>query len=252
MIGKQINQYLSLEHINPHGSLEGTHRIVTTNESILSFLILRLFHKIRDAAIRFAFQDSQARRFFTRDRMNGHRYIGIILPMELSHFGIVHTIKMITSEDQDILRTGGLNFKQLLAHRVRGALIPGLRLKGLLGGPDLHPARMERVEVIGLRNMTVEGYGIELRQNCDAVNLGVDGIADGNVNQPILTGHRHRRFGTHLRQWIETLPASAAHDHCQYIVHCCRHRSPPQERVCYTCFLNPKKRRNLCITYRTG
>src|SRR5271157_1093828 len=39
MIGKQINQYLSLEHINSHGSLEGTLRIIAADEAILRFLI---------------------------------------------------------------------------------------------------------------------------------------------------------------------------------------------------------------------
>src|SRR5271157_6038696 len=107
---------------------------------------------------------------------------------------------------------------------------------------------MERIEVISLGDEAVERHGIELCQNCDAVNLGVDGIADRNVNEPILTDNRHRRFATLLRQWIETRSASATHDHCQYIVHCCRHRRPPQERVCSYYFLNPKKRRNRCIT----
>ena len=39
---------------------------------------------------------------------------------------------------------------------------------------------------------------IKLGQNRNFKNTGIDAIADRNIDQTILSGDRHRRFGTKL------------------------------------------------------
>ena len=218
MIGEQVDQDIGLEKIDAHGAKEGPVRIVAADEPVLGFPVLRFLDEVRDAAILFAFQNAQAGGFFTRHRVDGDRDVCIVLPMELGHLGVVHAVQMVTRQDQDMLCAGGLDLEQLLADGIGGTLIPGGGGERLLGGPDLHPARMEGVEIIGLGNVAMEGYRIELRQDRNAVDFGVDAVADGNVDQAILARDRHSRFGAHLRQRIKTGAASAAHDDSQNIV----------------------------------
>ena len=78
--------------------------------------------------------------------MHGDRDIGIVLPMELGHLGVVHAIEMVAGQDQDVLGAGGLDLEELLADGIGRALVPVGGLERLFGGPDLHPAGMEGIE----------------------------------------------------------------------------------------------------------
>ncbi len=71
----------------------------------------------------------------------------------------------------------------------------------LLGSQDLHKPGMEIIEVVGLVDVTVQGMGIELGQDIDAVDTGIDAVADGDVDQPVFSSDGHGRFRAELRQW---------------------------------------------------
>jgi len=120
IIGKEINQHLVLNKINPMVSLKRSLWIVTElMKRSLGFPYLGAFkqEKSRSAAILAFpanFKNPEARHFFTPDTDERPRYIGICLPMELSHLSIVHAIEMVSGQDQNIICSGGLNFKQLL------------------------------------------------------------------------------------------------------------------------------------------
>ncbi len=164
-------------------------------------------------------QNSQTGGFALRDRLNGHRDIGLFLPMKFRHSRVIHAIKMVARQDQHIFRARRLDLEQLLADRVRGALIPGGALRRLFSRPDLHPAGVEHIEIIDFGNVTVERNGIELRQDRHAVNPRIDAIANGNVNETIFPRDRHGRLRAHLGQRMQTRPASASHNDTQDIVH---------------------------------
>src|SRR5581483_5738457 len=74
----------------------------------------------------------------------------------------------------------------------------------------------------------MQGNGIELGQDRNAIDPRVDAVADGNINQAVFSPDGHGGLGTHPRQRVKPRAAPAAHDHCQDFVCCRRHRRPPQ------------------------
>jgi hypothetical protein len=58
---------------------------------------------------------------------------------------------------------------QCLAHGVRRPLKPIRLVHGLVGGDYLDKTMGKGLELIGTRNMLVQGFGIELRQDLDLV-----------------------------------------------------------------------------------
>jgi hypothetical protein len=48
--------------------------------------------------------------------------------------------------------------------------------------------------MIGLGNMAVKRYGIELSENFNSIDARIDAVADGDINQAVLTRHGHGRF----------------------------------------------------------
>ena len=69
---------------------------------------------------------------------------------------------MVSSQDQSVFSAGAVDLKNLLPDSISCPLIPGVIQIGLLRCPDLDPAAMERIKVVGPGNMTVEGNRIEL------------------------------------------------------------------------------------------
>jgi hypothetical protein len=75
-----------------------------------------------------------------------------------------------------------LDLKQLFADSVCCSLVPFHALHGLFGRPDLHPARVEGVKIIGVGDMPVQRDGIELGQDGNLKNLRIYAVADRNIN----------------------------------------------------------------------
>jgi hypothetical protein len=56
----------------------------------------------------------------------------------------------------------------------------------------------------------METRRLELRQNIDLIDLAIDAIRDGNINQSILATERHGGLGAVRRQRQQPSAASAA------------------------------------------
>ena len=54
--------------------------------------------------------------------------------------------------------------------------------------------------------------GIELRQHINAPQAGVDAVGNGDVNEPVFAGERHRGLGAFLRQRKEARALATTHD----------------------------------------
>jgi hypothetical protein len=89
----------------------------------------------------------------------------------------------------------------------------------LLRRQHLDEAVREHVEAVGLRDVTIERGGVELREDEDALQIGVQTVADRNVDQPVLPPERNRRLGPHVGERKQSCPAAAAQDQRQNIVH---------------------------------
>ena len=83
---------------------------------------------------------------------------------------------------------------------------------------DLPKLEAEVVELEALRDVAVQRGGIELRQQVDPVEAGVQTVRDGDVHQPVLAGQRDRRLGTVARERKEPRALAAAHDDRERVV----------------------------------
>ena len=75
------------------------------------------------------------------------------------------------------------------------------------------------VQPIGLRDVAVERRRVELRQHEDALQPGVQAVADRDVDQPVLPADRHGRLRAHVGEREEPGAASAAEDQCEDVFH---------------------------------
>jgi predicted acyltransferase (DUF342 family) len=66
----------------------------------------------------------------------------------------------------------------------------------LLRCQNIYEAFAEIVKAIGPGNMTIERCRIELGKNEDAANIGIDAIAQGNIDDAVLPGQRNSGFGS--------------------------------------------------------
>ena len=199
----------------------------------------RLFLEAGDLAEIVELEDAHLRGIVGRDRLRGDRDVGAALDVRLDQLVEVHAVEMIAGEDQEVLGVEALEVARRLAHGVRGALKPVRAVGRLLGGEHFDEAVREHVEPVGLRDVAVERRGVELRQHEDALEAGVQAVADRDVDQPVLAGERHRRLRAHVGQREEPRAAAAAENQGQHVIHgviilsCTRDTMPSSER--YRC-----------------
>jgi hypothetical protein len=96
-----------------------------------------------------------------------------------------------------------------LAHSIGSSLKPvGVRHR-LLGGEDFDETFRKWIKSVGVRNVTVQGSGVELRQDKNSFQPGIQTVADGHIDQAVFAAKRHGRFRSVLRQREETLSRTA-------------------------------------------
>ena len=139
--------------------------------------------------------------------------------MSVYHLCIVHSIKLIAREDQDVIDIRLLQIPKVLADRVRCALIPPFAIESLLSSQKLHETAAIGIEGVGAANVPVEADRVKLGQHVHAIQSAIDAVRQRNINQPILASQRHRRLRTVLRQRIKSCAPSASQYQTDYILH---------------------------------
>jgi hypothetical protein len=117
---------------------------------------------------------------------------------------------MVARQDQDQISPGLRNDSQVASHGVRRSLEPTLVERGLLGSQDLDETLGESIELVGANDVPVQRDGVELRQHEDSFHSGVDRVANRDVDQPVLSGYRHRGLTALTGQWLESSPSPSA------------------------------------------
>ena len=141
------------------------------------------------------------------------------LDVRFEELAEVHAVEMVAGEDEEVLGVEALEVARGLAHGVRRALEPRRAVGRLLGGEHFDEALREHVEPVGLRDVAVERRRVELRQHEDALEAGVQAVADRNVDQPVLARERHGGLRAHVRQREQARAAAAAEDQGQHVIH---------------------------------
>ena len=88
-----------------------------------------------------------------------------------------------------------------------GALIPMRSLGRLLSRQNLNEAWCEIVEFVSVIDMLVQRHAVELGEHVNRANVGVQAVADGDINERVLATKRHGGLGPFLGQGEEPVPA---------------------------------------------
>jgi hypothetical protein len=107
----------------------------------------------------------------------------------------------------------------VLADTIGRAPVP-VKADALLRGHDFEElADLGAEDVPALLQVVVERLGLVLGEHDDLVDLGVDAIAQGKVDEAVDPAKRDRRFAAVLGERHEPFTPSAGHDKSQRVSH---------------------------------
>ena len=186
-------------------------------------------------------EDPEPRRLILGDRDDRHRRVGAALAVGAEHLAEVHAVELIARQDHHVARRRAAHVAQALAHGVRRPLEPVAPLLGLLRGQHRDEARRKYVELVGHRDVLVEALRVELGEHEHVAQIGVQAVADRDVDEPVLAADRNGRLRALEGQRKEARPASAPEDDRQHVVHVHvlhhNHRPDPRLTITVTSFL---------------
>jgi hypothetical protein len=96
--------------------------------------------------------------------------------------------------------------------------VPVRVVRRLFRGEDLDEPLAEQVHAVRLRDVAVEGRRVELRQDENAPDVGVQAVADRDVDEAILSPNRHSGLRTVLGEREQARALTAAEDERKYVV----------------------------------
>ena len=158
------------------------------------------------------------------DRLGGDRDVGLSIDVRFDDLRVVHAVEVIAREDQVVVGFVPRDVARRLADGVGRALEPVRVVRRLFGRQDFDEALAEQIHPVGLADVPVERRRVELRQDEDAPDVGVQAVADRDVDQAVLAADRDRRLRTKLRERKQPRALTAAeHERQDFVVE--RHRT---------------------------
>ena len=186
--------------------------IAGVSERIQQRVLLGLFHEARDAVVVVNLHDAAGLGLVAPDRHRGDGDVRAGFAVLLDHLLKIHPIQLVAAQDEQVVEIVVHKVDEIFPHRVRRAFIPRCVVERLLRREDFHEAGGELVELVGARNVAVQRGGIELRQNVNAPEAGVDAVGNRDVHDAVFAGERHGGLGAVLRQRKQARALAAAHD----------------------------------------
>jgi hypothetical protein len=122
---------------------------------------------------------------------------------------IVHAVKLVARENQVIVILTPGKSMQMLPDGIGCPLKPIGIGHCLLRSEDFDESLREGVESECRRDVVIERSGIELCQNKQSLQTGIQAVADWNINEAVLSTERHRRFGPILSQREQPLSGAS-------------------------------------------
>ena len=101
---------------------------------------------------------------------------------------------------------------QMLAYGIRRTLEPIRIGHRLLGGEHFDESSRKGIEPVAVDDVMVQRRGVELRENKNLVQPGVETIADRNIDQPILAAERNCGLRSILRQRKQAFSGASGED----------------------------------------
>ena len=212
---------LPVEDVDTHGGLEkflvagvadGFEEVGRNSKGIQDGGVAGFFNELADVAFFVGEHDAEARGGLAVDGNRADGDLRTAVNVLLDHVAVVHAVELVTAEDDEIFRRMFKEVAHVLAHGIGRSLIPFRALGGLLGGEDFHEARGEVVELVGLVDVAVERGAVELGEDVDAAEAGVQAVANRDVYEAVFSTKRDGGFRTFLGERKESGAGTAAHD----------------------------------------
>jgi len=225
--GQGLLQHRVVEHVDPHRRRQrvGVHRLVQPGHPApvhpqrgQDLGVRGLFDESRDPAFGVHIHDPESTRRLGAHRGGGDGDLGPARHVALDEGADVHPEELVAREDEHQPVGVIVEMQQVLPYGIGGPLVPLLPVGPLLRGQDLHEARREVVEPIALLDVTMQRAAVELGQDEDAAEIGVEAVADRDVHQPILPPEGNGRLGAVLGEGKETGPRSATQHDADHVL----------------------------------
>ena len=159
-------------------------------------------------------QDAHPARVGEGDAPDRDRDVGAVPAMGLHERLVVHLVDVVAGEDDDRVRGRALDHVHVPEHRVGGPAVP-------LGDAAARDVRLQQLHAAAVpveiprapeADVVVERVGVVLGQDEDVVDVRVDAVRQGEVDDPVLAPERHRGLRAHRGQDREALAFTAGED----------------------------------------
>ena len=179
----------------------------------------RLLDEAGDPVVGIGLEDSEAGRLVPRHGDGRHGDVRARLLVEAEHLLEVHAVELVAGEDGIVGGGVVLEVHEVLAHRVRGALVPVAGLQGLLGGQQLHESPAERVEAVRAVDVLVQRRRVELGEHEDLPHAGMHASWRSGCPRAGTSPEGDGGLRALCRQRVEPLSFSAAEHDGDDLVH---------------------------------
>ena len=176
--------------------------------------MLGLLLEFEDGAVFVGVHDAEAAGLFHGDGADGDGAVGLGFLVKAEHLGVIHLIDVVAGEDQHLIGVVPVNEANILINGVGRALVPSRTLAPGVGRQDADAA-VGVVEVPGLAvaDVLIEFQRLVLGQNADGVDVGVDTVRQGKIDDAVLTAEGDGRLGGVLRQNLEPAALATGQQH---------------------------------------
>jgi hypothetical protein len=107
----------------------------------------------------------------------------------------IHPIKLVAAQNQIKLEWSLEEVTHVLPNGIGSALVPLRTFGRLLRRQNIDEAAGKIVELITRLNVAMQRHGVELRQQIDRAQAGVQAIADRDIHQSIFSAEGHGGLG---------------------------------------------------------
>jgi len=170
--------------------------------------------------------DAETADILRTDVHHRHGQVGIFGLMEAQQVAVVLFVDMVAGEDEQGVAVGILDETAVLVEGIGCAAVPILLGAPAERLPDLETVGRAAVQVPGFADaeMLHQGVRAELGQDGQAVQIGIDGVGEGKINDAVLTGEGYGWFRAFFSENTQAAAGSAGKDEGQN-----RHSAPPVE-----------------------
>ena len=108
---------------------------------------------------------------------------------------IIHTIKLIARQNDHVFNFVLIEINKVFSYGVGGSLVPiAAGTQSFLCCQQLDEPTREMIKRISHSDMAVQADGHKLCQHIDPINLTVQAIGDGDIDQPVHSRQGNRWF----------------------------------------------------------